>query len=265
MLVTLLSLCLLGFTPSSIRGGDRTIVRICWGLVQVLSFHFPSRPSLPRPLTLSLTSLLPILAHGKASLDICEVKENEVVDKVTGISFPIHRSFPYAGKSKDFSLMGAGPRRKNLFVVEVNVYAVGLYVESAHLGKLKGFKGKDADSLSKEKGYYALLTKEKSGMNRALELVFARAVPAGKVVEALSALEGVEEKILTDFKEKLLAAIGTSAGKGETITLAWTVSAREREGRGKTSEDRWDDFGREELLPVNLCFLLYLPIPLSAV
>ncbi|KAM3572066.1 hypothetical protein VYU27_005907 [Nannochloropsis oceanica] len=172
---------------------------------------------------LILAAVLCVLAHGKASLDICEVKENEVVDKVTGISFPIHRSFPYAGKSKDFSLMGAGPRRKNLFVVEVNVYAVGLYVESAHLGKLKGFKGKDADSLSKEKGYYALLTKEKSGMNRALELVFARAVPAGKVVEALSALEGVEEKILTDFKEKLLAAIGTSAGKGETITLAWTA------------------------------------------
>eukprot|EP00624_Nannochloropsis_granulata_P006717 evm.model.NODE_50911_length_11972_cov_44.183846.2 len=128
--------------------------------------------------------------------------------------------------------MGAGPRRKNLFVVEVNVYAVGLYVESAHLGKLKSFKGKDAEGLSKEKGYYALLTKEKSGMNRALELVFARAVPAGKVVEALSALEGVEEKTLADFKGTLLAAIGTAAGKRETITLAWTVSARVEGGKG---------------------------------
>jgi len=168
--------------------------------------------------------------QGKASVDICDVKENDVVDKVTGISFPIHRSFPYAGKGKDFSLLGAGPRRKNLFVVEVNVYSVGLYVESGHMSKLKQFKGKDAEGLSKEKGYYATLMKEKNGMNRALELVFARGVPAGKVVEALSALEGVKEDVLTDFKGTLLKAIGTSVGKGETITLAWTVRRGKREG-----------------------------------
>jgi len=172
------------------------------------------------------------------------VKENEVVDKVTGLSFPIHRSFPYAGKGKDFSLLGAGPRRKNLFVVEVNVYSVGLYVESSHLGKLRQFKGKDAEVLSQEKGYYATLMKEKNGMNRALELVFARSVPAGKVVEALSALEGVKEEVLGHFKGTLLAAIGTSVGKGETITLAWTVRMKREGGREGGRDGCYRPLGR---------------------
>ena len=53
--------------------------------------------------------------------------------------------------------------------------------------------------------------------------VFARSVPAGKVVDALSALEGVKKEVLEDFSSTLLKAIGTSVGKGETETLAWTV------------------------------------------
>lgn len=65
-------------------------------------------------------------AHAKPA-DVCEVKEKDVVDKATGLSFPIHKTFPYAGR-KDFALLGAGPRKKNLFVAYVNVYSVGLYV-----------------------------------------------------------------------------------------------------------------------------------------
>lgn len=58
--------------------------------------------------------------------------------------------------------------------------------------------------------------------NRALELVFARSVPAAKVVDALASIGGVKESVLQDFSATLLKAIGTSIGKGETVTLAWT-------------------------------------------
>lgn len=57
----------------------------------------------------------------------------------------------------------------------------------------------------------------------ALELVFARAVPAAKVVDALASIGGVKEGVLQDFSATLLTAIGGFIGKGETVTLAWTA------------------------------------------
>ena len=44
-------------------------------------------------------------------------------------------------------------------MVEVNVYAVGLFADAAKVKKLAGssLKGKTADQLSKETGYYKLL------------------------------------------------------------------------------------------------------------
>lgn len=57
---------------------------------------------------------------------------------------------------------------------------------------------------------------------RALQLVFARSVPAAKVVDALSSISGVKEAVLADFSATLLKAIGGSIGKGESVTLAWT-------------------------------------------
>jgi len=55
-----------------------------------------------------------------------------------------------------YCVVGAGPRKKNLYVVEVNVYAVGLYADTADVHKVLGgsLKGKTADDLSKEASYY---------------------------------------------------------------------------------------------------------------
>ena len=62
---------------------------------------------------------------------------------------------------------------------KVNVYSVGLYLESSSLSKLKAYKGKDTQTLTKDKSYYQTLLKP--GMGRALHLVFARSVGAEKV------------------------------------------------------------------------------------
>lgn len=46
----------------------------------------------------------------------------------------------------------------------MNVYSVGLYVDSASLYKLKGFKGKTKEVLAKDASYYAAL--QKPGLSR---------------------------------------------------------------------------------------------------
>ena len=47
---------------------------------------------------------------------------------------------------------------------QVNVYSVGLYLESSSLAKLKGFKGKSKEGLAKDSSYYAVL--QKPGLHR---------------------------------------------------------------------------------------------------
>lgn len=51
-----------------------------------------------------------------------------------------------------------------LLTNQVNVYSVGLYLESGSLSKLKGFKGKSKEALAKDSGYYAVL--QKPGLHR---------------------------------------------------------------------------------------------------
>lgn len=146
----------------------------------------------------------------------CELQEDRLVDKATGIAFESAHALSNAAP---YALLGAGPRKKNLFVVEVNVYSVGLYVDPAQAGKALGaFKGKAADALANDEGFYKALAS--SSLDKALHLVFARSVPAGKVVDALTALEGVDKAVLESFSKSLLQAIGGSIGKGESVTLA---------------------------------------------
>jgi len=190
------------------------------------------------------------------------VKGKEVVDKVTGLVFPMHRILPHGGRGRELTLLGVGPRRKNLFVVEVNVYAVGLYLETSLLGRLKAFRGKSSEALAKEVKYYATLMKEGSGLNRALYLIFARTVPAGKIVEALAAVDGVKKEVMADFKKSLLAAIGSSLKEKETLTLAWTVRKTCRESReGLARRILIDEFFLS--CPLLCFFILSLGILLS--
>lgn len=50
--------------------------------------------------------------------DVCEVKEREVIDKATSISYPTEKNFAYSKNS--MSLLGAGARKKSLLIVEVS-------------------------------------------------------------------------------------------------------------------------------------------------
>jgi hypothetical protein len=59
--------------------------------------------------------------------------------------------------------------------------------------------------------YYSSLVEAKGG--KALYLKFARGVGAAKVVDALTAVQGVPEPVMKDFHDGMLKAIGAQIGK----------------------------------------------------
>ena len=106
-------------------------------------------------------------------------------------------------------------RRKNLFVTEVDVYAVGLYLTSSK--DRESGKGWTAKSLS-------------SGGGATVSLMFARSVGTDKVVnaivEALSGKGAAYKKELNKFKGVLLEGMGKDgAAKGDVIDFNFNGGA----------------------------------------
>lgn len=172
-----------------------------------------------RALLRSLLMLLTLsfLQAGKVPSDVCTIDGNKVTDKATGIVFPQSKSFSFSRKG--YSLLGAGVRAKSLYVAEVNVYSVGLYVDGSMAKTLLNkFKGKAAEEIAKDKSFYDSLVNSK-GLDQILYLKFARGVAAEKVVDALTAVENVDPSTVSTFSSMLLKSIGKNIGKGDTITL----------------------------------------------
>ena len=167
--------------------------------------------------TLVLLLTFSLFSAGKHPSDVCTLNGNKITDKATGISFPTSKSFGFSRKS--YSLLGAGVRAKSLYVAEVNVYSVGLYVDGGVAKNvLKKFKGKSSEDIAKDKTFYDTLLTSK-GLDQILYLTFARGVAAEKVVDALTSVENVDASTVSNFSSMLLKSIGKNIGKGDTITL----------------------------------------------
>lgn len=76
--------------------------------------------------------------------------------------------------------------------------------------------------------YYASLVEAKGG--KALYLKFARGVGANKVVDALTAVQGVPKPVMKDFHVGMLKAIGAQIGK---VRPPHTDTHRERPHTGR--------------------------------
>lgn len=120
-------------------------------------------------------------------------------------------------------LSGVGMRRKSLFVVEVDVYLVGLAMtleaqKSAKTGLTSGLKFSDI-----------LLAKNDFVKNNisvpkvSTTLKFVRNVTTTQVVEAFNdAFKGCNPSSVTNFKSVLKSCIGENGMKaGESITFFW--------------------------------------------
>lgn len=118
----------------------------------------------------------------------------ELKDDATGIALP--RTKRFSSKS-DFTCLGVGVRAKSIAVAKVNVYTVGLYVDSKSArGALKKYSGLDPSQLRKDASLFKTLG-QPGGFARYLHLVFARGLGAQKVVDALTAVKGVNDDVLS--------------------------------------------------------------------
>ena len=130
------------------------------------------------------------------------------------------------GKSPPLKLAAAGMRKKNLYVVEVDVYVVGLYLSQGAVKAAKDVKAKDAElgSLPEE---LAKLSRATGGQASspvvATQLTFVRDVGQSSIVEAFNdAFAGCDKAAVDSFKKAFAEAVG-SAGmkKGESFSFMW--------------------------------------------
>lgn len=117
------------------------------------------------------------------------------------------------------SLAGVGMRRKNLYVMEVDVYMVSCYLNDSAMRAGKDSKeGDDLPSnlLSSAKG-------QKDGPLVAINSKFVRDVGKDKIVESFNeAFKGCDENAVSKLKAHLGSVIGDSGmKKGEEFQFYW--------------------------------------------
>lgn len=116
-------------------------------------------------------------------------------------------------------------RRKNLVILEVDVYQVALYLGPSALAQATAWKklGKFEYSLAER------LLQRPRKMFRKVEatsasiiLRFVRSVSKDQIVAAFDdALVGLDKKVLADFKDALSKATSGGLKKGDEICFHW--------------------------------------------
>ncbi|CBJ33403.1 Similar to Chalcone Isomerase [Ectocarpus siliculosus] len=143
----------------------------------------------------------------------------DVRDPATGLVLP--RTKQFASSKTGLVCLGVGVRVKSVAFVNVNVYTVGLYVEPKGARKaLKSYAGRDPEELSKDKSVYRVLGGA-GDFSKYLHLVFARSVGAQKVVDAFTAVKGVNQDVLDKFSSLTMEGVGKSINREESVTLGW--------------------------------------------
>ena len=117
------------------------------------------------------------------------------------------------------SLAGVGMRRKNLYVMEVDVYLVSCYLNDSAMRA--GKESEDGDDLPKK-----LLSSAKSqrdGPLVAINSKFVRDVGKDKIVESFNeAFKGCDENAVAKLKSHLGSVIGDNGmKKGEEFQFYW--------------------------------------------
>jgi len=118
-------------------------------------------------------------------------------------------------------LTGVGMRRKNLYVVEVDVYMCALNFSKPALMSAKNWKNQpNGESLTDA------LLKGEGELGVACTLKFQREVGNAAFVDALvAAFAGCKDvDAVAKFKKTLGEAVGTSAKKDDTIVFYWLGS-----------------------------------------
>lgn len=153
--------------------------------------------------------------------------------KYETLDLPASRSFFFyqdgSMKSPELALAAAGMRRKNLLVVEVDVYKVGVYLSQEKIKKLSEARSSVHLKASDEPDPLKLAAPVSSQVTVGISLKFVRAVPANKVVDAIvealtiTGADGAYSKSLMEFSNMLLNSIGsTGVSKNDEIDFAFS-------------------------------------------
>lgn len=118
-------------------------------------------------------------------------------------------------------LAGVGMRRKNLYVVDVDVYLVGINVSASSLGKAREWKVSTANNKSLTD---ALLdnnnTKEKTKVGATLR--FVRGVTSSQIVEAFNdAFSDLSVADIAAFKQSMREVLTDGVKQGEEFQFYW--------------------------------------------
>jgi len=127
-------------------------------------------------------------------------------------------------QSSPLLLSGVGMRRKNLYVMEVDVYLAALNLSPEAFAQSQAVYSNDVNASIAE----AIMTpvKNGSGCKAAVTLRFVRNVEKDKIVEAFNdAFKGLDESDVIAFKGALSHTVGESGlKKGEEIAFFWTLN-----------------------------------------
>ncbi len=134
--------------------------------------------------------------------------------------FPESLSFPGPSRTAPLTLSGVGMRRKNLYIMEVDVYLVGFYMGEKATQVANDWKSAQGSL------HHALVEKAFGGKKdpmAAVTLRFVRGVGQDAIVEAFNeAFKGCDTDAIASFKEATKKVIGSNGMKeGEEFSFFW--------------------------------------------
>jgi len=126
----------------------------------------------------------------------------------------------------NLTLVGVGMRRKNLFIVDVDVYQVGLNLSPIALAKAKAWKTIGNFKYSLVEMILQIPPRKMFGdveeTSVSIILRFVRPVSKDQIVAAFDeALVGLDKQVLADFKDALSKATSGGLKKGDEICFHW--------------------------------------------
>ena len=117
-------------------------------------------------------------------------------------------------------LAGVGMRKKNFYVVDVDVYLIGINASEKTLTKTQEWL-KDSGRKGSLSDY--LMEAHSEDLDLSATLKFARGITRAQFVEAFTeAFKGCDEMTVKTFQDKLGDIIGESIKKDDEIAFYWT-------------------------------------------
>eukprot|EP01038_Epipyxis_sp_PR26KG_P006553 gene6553-9002_t len=129
----------------------------------------------------------------------------------------------YPIQSKPLILTGVGMRRKNLFVVEVDIYLIGMNFSSSALQQAKRWSKSHSHDKTLSKTLMENLNPNSNEVKISASLKFVREISKSTLIEAFnSAFEGCSTTSIDTFKSLLSECIDHTGVKvGDEINYYW--------------------------------------------